>query len=206
MNLKELMISYNPFLFILLGLLCHSCLLGDCKKIPLKKSYAEWYDGLPNEGDTLLFKGSNNTIDSFLITNKFLDYSPCNRIELSDYQYGSFTLTGKMINSKIRYNNEKYFNIKMESTNDSPRETYQYLQLFDVYLEGRNGIDSLHLEYIDSIAKKDLGVHLVPGNSNVYRYNSDDLISVKDFWWSRKRGLIRYTTEDGVTYEFWKKI
>ena len=195
------------FLVILLtALISHSCLLGDCKKIPLKKSYAEWYDGLPNEGDTLLFKGSDSSIDSFLITNKFLTYTPCNRIEISDYQYGSFTLTGKMINSKTRYNNEKYFNIKMESTDNSPHETYQYIQLLDVYLEGRNMIDSLKLEYLDSTAKRDLGVHVVPGSSHATIYTSENMISIRDFYWSKKNGLVRYTTEDGVTYEFWKKI
>jgi|GEM_PF-4080215 len=184
----------------------HSCSLADCEKIPLKKSYLEWYNDLPNEGDILLYKGSNNYIDSFLIIGKEHSDGYCNRFEVSKYQHETFSFTGKMINFKNRRLLSKRFELRFEA-DEELKKTYQYINLFDVYDEGYNHIDAYELQYMDSVTMNDPYIIVDPRTTEADRYdNSSNRTSIHDFYWSKKRGLVRYTTEKGNTYEFWKRI
>lgn len=194
----------NIGLIGLVVLLAHSCIFGDCIRVPLNKPYLDWYKNLPNEGDTLLYKGSDNSIDTFVITNKYFGYGQCNHLEFGDYQYELFRLDAQMINRKVRNNFTNTFSIEFAKKDNSAVETYQYIKLLDLYIEGINDVDEALAA--DSIHKQKDTLFVGDGTLNIDQYSSTNPISIEEFYWSKKSGLVRYTTNVGIVYEFWKKL
>lgn len=97
---------------ILSTFILNSCLFSNCIKVGMNKSDLEWYNHLPNMGDTLFYKGSDGTVDSFLISNKYRYYKDCNRLEISKYQPEIFGLTGDCLNKNVKYCSDNYFQIE----------------------------------------------------------------------------------------------
>lgn len=188
-------------------LIFQSCIFSDCLKIPLKSNDLEWFENLTNLGDTIFFKGSDSSVDTFLISNKYKEYGDCNRFEKGKFQYQEFRFKGIMLNKKVRDSFINNFDIRFtkELQSDSTIDCYKSMQVFDLYFEGLTSLKTFKCDtiFIESQHKK-IPTVFVEESSNTKK-ESSSWVKIKNFHWSKKYGLLRYTTEDGVIYEYWKK-
>lgn len=186
-----------------------SCIFSGCEKIALNQEDLSWYKSLPNEGDTLFFRGYDGTIDTFIVSNNVNEFSDCNRFEIGDYQYNMSRYTATLINSKRdrNINNRFYIFLTKKHQIDSSTSCNKLIQVFDLYT---NELNSLDMFKHDTILIKSLKRHIPTifidkksKNTNVE--SSSKTIKIQSFNWNKEYGLVRYMTEDSVVYEYWKK-
>lgn len=187
-----------------------SCVFSGCEKVNFNQEDLSWYKSLPNEGDTLFFRGSDNSIDTFVIGNRFREYTDCNKMAFGDYQYDEFRCAGTLIN--IKGKNDFFgtgfdFFFTKRNQNDSISSCNKSIQVFDLQTSGI--ITSLNVFKVDTIVIESLNKRLSTVFINNSKYadfdSSTNPIEIISFNWSKEYGLVRYTTRDSVVYEYWKK-
>lgn len=200
-------IIIHAFISLILMESLHSCMFSGCEKVPFNKDDLSWITGLPNEGDTILYKGTDETIDTFSVTLRRHEYSKCNRFEVSKYQPEEFTLI--MVNN----NHKTYgswlrhcqFDITKKLKNNQIESAFKKLKFYDLNTYGFDDLSKIKTEQI----------HLKYNNKSLETYCFDHSVTrmssasfkerIISFNWSKELGLVRYMDADSVVYEYWKR-
>ncbi len=194
-------------LILLMLMFSGACAFSDCVRIPMGSKDLAWYTDLPNEGDTLFYKGSDNSVDTFIVTNKYREYSQCNKMAF-DNQYEKIGFSAEMRNKKIHNNSDINFELRFDKkSQENPAEDCnKYLAVFDLYIEGETSLDKFKLDTISSQSlKKKIPTYLIEASPLTNRRDGPNHVAVNSFNWNSKYGLVRYVTEEGIIYEYWKK-
>lgn len=162
---------------------------------------------LPNEGDTILYKGSDETIDTFFVSTKYRGYADCNRFEMGKYQPEEFIFCMDNLNRKTYGSWYRYVNFEMtralkENISDVASKIFRFYDLTSDIDEVVNKIkqEKLKLKYISKTVETIFVDHYtadVDGASFRER--------ILNFSWNKELGLVRYLDADSVEYQYWKK-
>lgn len=185
-----------------LFLILNSCLFSNCTVLSFNKKEASWYTDYFNLKDTVFYKGSDNSIDTFIITNKFREYSRCNKLEISEYQYEEFSIKGSMINKKVKNSSNNKFIINF--TKNENNETNTYFELFDIYTYKTLDIKEFSdtTLYVNAFKKQLKTIQFDHADEIIEEHSS--WVRIANFHWNKNYGLVQYTTRKGVVYDFWK--
>ncbi len=198
---------YISLSLLLVTKLLHSCMFSGCEKVPFNKEDLSWIVNLPNEGDTILYKGSDETIDTFFVSTKYRGYADCNRFEMGKYQPEEFIFCMDNLNRKTYGSWYRYVNFEMtralkENISDVASKIFRFYDLTSDIDEVVNKIkqEKLKLKYISKTVETIFVDHYtadVDGASFRER--------ILNFSWNKELGLVRYLDADSVEYQYWKK-
>lgn len=193
--------------WLVLSTSINSCLLNNCVKVGMNKSDLEWYNQLPNMGDTLFYKGSDNTVDTFLISNKYRYYMDCNSFEVSKYQPETFGLTGDCLNKNVKYSFYNFFQMEFSKdtrtkTSESAVMTFRNLDA-SIYINHKKLSDFKKELIKNTFLNKNL--ETIKFDNELEHGSSTYSVKIKSFNWNKELGLVRYMTTDSVVYDYWKK-
>lgn len=169
-----------------------------CTKKRLRSEHLDIFKAM-NKGDLWVYKSNLGNFDTLEV--KDIDrgsFTNCNRFELGEFQYqssgvimelsaGSYSKSYKMDHQvRIDFSFDKYLS----------EEIQEYYDVFDLSSSNKNVItDTLLDSQNDSvpvtsfILKKNAGMRSLGGNR------------IKAFYWSNKKGLMRYVHKGGETFD-----
>lgn len=175
------------FLFFLEG-------CSECEKLNLSQDEKSWVNHFKT-GQRSFYKSTKEQIDTIEVTEVRNFYTPCNKIELSKYQFEVYDASF-IIKSVSKYNNDKCLLVYKTSSYE-PRIPNIY---FGNLGPRKNGLENKVPVAIDTIVE---GVKL----SSVYYYakglNTEEYGETerfKNFFWDKQSGLVAYTTVDGELF------
>ena len=171
----------------------------ECKKRELDAIDKEWVKAY-SMGQLIVFKSNFNDYDTFTV-NSIRDFYPeCNRIERSDFQ--NQTISIELLHARCSLSNKLNCKVELEITKEDEREAaVPFLRVFD-------------LGYSPSEFKKYSKVLPVTLSTTKKLYSSSLIFLqnelsegeyIKEFYWDKKDGLIRYTTSKNEVFELFSK-
>lgn len=192
-------------ILVLLG----ACQLDStCKKITLSQQELDWFKNY-KKGEIRLYKNQFGEIDTFRLSTKPEVYTtPCNRIEIGEFQYQSIELPFDLLGENFKKKKDRAFTIHF-TKRDQRSSDHNCKKRFNLHDLGTKAI----LDMNDIDLRSDT---LLLTNSliQVYHFTSEKNLedtdygstNYKSFDVSKKYGLVRYETEKGEIYNYWKKI
>lgn len=193
--------SNNYFLLLLTSsvlIFLSSCNYG-CIKTNLTHDEKDWFN-VYLKSQIVVFESNLNRRDTFDITHIGESYSVCNRLELGEYQNHSLTLIMKP--RKCRTQNG-YCSIDMDFVKDVVNEAcVKYFRVFDCAVGPReiSKDKEKQIQLKDGSSINAVYFESNTGDSDYSDYSSD----IESFYWSKKQGLVRYTTLHGETFDLVK--
>lgn len=181
MNLIKLLIT---FLII-------SCLMGcGCEKLRLTEKEKEWVSHF-KMGQSQYYSNSKREIDTLEVIDSAIQFSPCNKFELSNFQYESFTVRFKF-RSKLLYNGDESF-ITISTVEREKRIPHIYIGNLGPH---RNDLENELPKKIDTTIGDKMfnSIYVYTKNINAEQYDQQEYF--KSFFWSKEEGLVAYLTVD----------
>lgn len=198
---------YISLSLLLVTKLLHSCMFSGCEKVPFNKEDLSWIVNLPNEGDTILYKGSDETIDTFFVSTKYRGYADCNRFEMGKYQPEEFIFCMDNLNRKTYGSWYRYVNFEMtralkENISDTASKIFRFYDLTSYYDDLVNKIEhqQIKLKYLSKTVQT---IYIDHYTADVGGASFRERIL--NFSWNKELGLVRYLDADSVEYQYWKK-
>jgi acylphosphatase len=191
LTMNKLLIATLAILLVLGGSACST----NCQKKSLRPDQRAWVDPF-KEGTEYLYVNYKGQIDTLGVMEVRNYYTPCDKVELSDFQFEEYD-AAFVIKSASFYNNSTAY-IGISASGDSTQAgpvivfgnvgTYTAtakepsVALIDTLLEGRY----LSNVYFHAVVP-DTGVH---AEKQFFR----------NFFWSKDSGLVAYTTINEVVF------
>lgn len=151
----------------------------------------------------LYFKNQNQDIDSLIVYKKSLDYSPCNKLELSEYQYQEASIRMNDMNENdLAWSNRVQVDFTQKAKNEpSLKHFYVYGYSFNIRNIKKELKDTvLHLKYLNG--EKVKCFEFDTKNSPQYEHSKSNL---SKFYWSKERGLVKFIMGETLEYEIFQK-
>ncbi len=174
------------------------CLFSNCEKIDLKKEdlkKLEFYNGLKY----LVFKSDSGNVDTLTVTFNDLSYSPCNKFELSEFQYQNRDISFK----NSGWHGDTYSGISFSLDNEYRDDSSAVFYL---------NVHCAMCEY-DEFSSIDTITNIHSSKTYICKKFSWDGSAgsgkdkeIEDFHWNDSIGLVRYTTHSGEKYELIKRF
>lgn len=168
-----------------------------CQKINLTMEELSWFD-VYDIGDTIVLESNKKNRDSLVVVIKDVDYSPCNKFELGNYQKNKYLVQLTSINctSNPDFTTVAYRFDKVDSV-----ETIKGFDVYDLSFSNRYK-GHLKTEFkktkIYSLQTKDSVNVYLADSTNCNFSKNQNIIS---FYWSKENGLVRYETCNGEIFE-----
>jgi hypothetical protein len=185
----------NILLSLLTCSILYSCVFGDCKQIKLKESDLDIIS-VYDDVDYLIFKSDSNNIDTLKIIGNSSSFSPCNKIELSQYQYESKTISIK--NSS--HHGDFYNGIGLSVSNNF---TIKDKAILTISFHNVSGVHNGH-NILDSVSLNDQKINCGRYNWNG-KYGKTKSNAIQNFYWNDSLGFVSYKTQGGETFTLYKK-
>lgn len=183
-------------IIIYLSITLTGCVFSNCEKIDLKKKDLEkldFYNGLKY----LVFRSDSGNVDTLTVTQNDLSYSPCNKLELSNYQYQ----TRAILFDNSGWHGDTYSGISISVDNkysdDSSSQFYLNVHCAMCEYDDYKSIDTITNKYLSKayICKK----FLWDGSAGSGKHKE-----IENFHWNDSIGLVRYTAHSGEKYDLVK--
>jgi hypothetical protein len=180
--------------------LFESCIFSGCKKLDLPKEELEWFNSY-NVGQTLYYKNQYDDIDTLIVYKNNLRYSPCNKFELSEYQY---QIAEIRINDKNNKNLASNSRVQLTFTQKEDELSLKHIHVFDYHFNGSNlnkelNDTTINLQYFQNEKVKCL---IFGTKDNLTHDTSNN--DLKKFYWNKEKGLVKYIIQDTLEYEIFK--
>ena len=171
---------------IILTILIAGC--TNCEKLSLNQNEKDWVNHF-QKGQRTYFKNIKSQIDTVEVTETRNFYTPCNKFELSKYQYEVYDVSF-IIKSVSNYNNDEFL-LSYETTDYKPRVPNIFFGNLGPY---RNDLENKMPLAIDTVlaGKKLTSVYYYIKDLNTENYGEKEYF--KNFFWDKRSGLIAYTT------------
>ena len=187
-------------LIFLIALLFESCIFSGCEKLDLSKAELEWFNSY-KVGQTLYYKNQYDDIDTLIVYKNDLRYSPCNKFELSEYQYQKAEIR---INDKNNKNSARNNRVQMTYVQKEDELSFKHIHVFDYHFNGSN----LNKELKDTIInlqhfQNEKVKCLIFGTKDNLTHDTSNN-DLKKFYWNKEKGLIKYVLRDTLEYEIFK--
>ncbi len=181
MKLKHIFCLLMLFVAFLTG-------CSDCEKLHLSQSEKDWVNHF-QKGQLFYYKNIKGQIDTLEIKDTSNAYTPCNKFELSKYQYETYIVRFK-IRSKNIYNDDESF-ISITTEEWQKNNPYIYFGNLGPH---RNDLDNKPPVAIDTVLNdvKLKSVYYYAKGLNTEQYGEQEYF--KNFFWDKQLGLIAYTT------------
>ena len=179
-------LKHIPGLLILLAAFLAGC--GKCEKLNLSQAEKDWVNHFQKDQD-FFYKNSKGQTDTLEVKDTSNYYTPCNKFELSKYQFEIYLVIFKL-KSKNEYNNDESF-ISMTTETYEQRIPYIYLGNLGPH---RNDLENKIPIAIDTVLNgvKLTSVFYYANGLNTEQYGEKEYF--KNFFWSKQSGLVAYTT------------
>jgi len=161
---------------------------GECEKLNLSQSEKDWVNHF-QKGQSFFYKSSKGQIDTLEVKDTIDKYTPCNKVELSKYQFEIYSVIFKL-KSKNEYNNDEP---SIEMTTQTWKQRLPYIYLGNLGLH-RNDLQNKIPVAIDTVlgGVKFTSVYYYAKELNTEQYGEKEYF--KNFFWSKELGLVAYTT------------
>lgn len=168
-----------------------------CPKRNLDKSEKQWVEHF-KVGDKSVYQNSKGDIDTLIVSSINNYYTPCNRLELSEYQ-NEISVVSFNLKSKNSYAGIESF-ITMTSEEWKKRIPYIYFgNLGPRKINSENPVPRLLDTVLNGRNFKSVTYYVKDVNTEQY----GDKNFFLNFYWSKQIGLIAYTTIGG---EFFVRV
>jgi hypothetical protein len=163
---------------------------SNCEKLNLSSSEKEWVNHY-QVGQKFIFKNSIGKIDTLIVKDTSNYYTPCNKVELSKYQYEIY-LVIFLMKSQSNYNNDES---SISMTTQEWEQRIPYIHFGNLGLH-RNDLQNKMPPAIDTVLNgvKLISVYYYAKGLNTEQYGKKEFF--KNFFWSKELGLMAYTTEN----------
>ena len=185
-KINSMKLKYIFYLILLPVVFLTDC--SNCEKLHLTKSEREWVIHF-RPGQQLFYKSNNGKTDVVEVCDTSNDYTPCNKFELSEYQYETYLVRSKF-KSHNGYNGKDCL-ITLTKNKKIAIEP-------EIILGGlgtiENNLQRPSLIPIDTIlgGAKYNSLYYFIKNDNTEIYGQQDYF--KSFFWDKQIGLVAYTT------------
>lgn len=161
---------------------------GNCEKLHLTQSEKDWVNHF-KPGQQLFYKGNNGNTDMLEVGDTSNNYTPCNKFELSEYQYETY-LVRSTFKSHNGYDGKNCLITltKNKKTAIEPEIIVAGLGTIE------NSFQRPSLVPIDTTlgGVKYNSLYYFRRNGNTEIYGPQDYF--KSFFWDKQSGLVAYTT------------
>ena len=182
------------FIQIVICFLIVSFLTGcGCEKLTLTNEEKDWVNHFPI-GQEQLFINAKGEVDTLQVVDSSIQLSPCNKFELSNYQYESYTVRFKFRSTR-QYNLDESF-ITITTVEREKRIPHIYIGNLGPH---RNDLENELPSKIDTvISNRSINsVYVYTKNLNAEQYGEQQFFT--NFFWSKELGLVAYSTvNDGL--------
>lgn len=161
-----------------------------CKKLDISKEEKVRLNYF-KQGQKSYYRNTKGQVDTFIVSEIRNFYTPCNKIELSKYQFEIYDISFVM-KSKSDYNNsQSLFVLRTRTEGTVIPHIY-----FDNLGPYRNEIENKEPTLIDTVLNNmELKSVLFYSNANTEQYGQKE--HFKNFFWDKKKGLVAYTSTEG---------
>ena len=171
-------------------LLSAAFLIGcsNCEKLHLTQNDKDWVNHF-KPGQQFNYKSTKGEIDTLEIKDTSNYYTPCNKFELSEYQFEIYLMRFK-IKSRGIYNNDESF-ISVTTEKWQKNNPYIYFGNLGPH---RNDLENKIPVAIDTILNgiKLKSVYYYAKDLNTEQYGDKEYF--KNFFWDKQNGVVAYTT------------
>lgn len=185
-------IKYILRLLILFVVFLGGC--RKCEKLILNQTEKDWVKHF-KPGQIFYYQSIKGNIDTLEISDTSNNYTPCNKFELSGYQYETY-LVRWMFKSNNVYKNKDCLIIltKNKKSEIDPEIIVGGLGTLE------NSLQRPPLITIDTLlgGKKYNSLYYFKKNDNAEIYGQQEYL--KNFFWDKQTGLVAYTTTDGELF------
>ncbi len=183
--MKHKLIFYLLFLSVVFFSNCNNC-----EMLHLNQNEKNWVNHF-KPGQQFYYKSTNGEIDTLEIKDTSNYYTPCNKFELSEYQFEIYLMRFR-IKSRNIYNNEESF---ISVTTEIWQKNNPYIY-FGNLGPHRNDLENKLPIAIDTILNgvKFKSVYFYAKGLNTEQYGPKEYF--KNFFWDKSTGLVAYTTTD----------
>ena len=166
----------------------------NCEKLNLTATEKAWVNHY-QVGQKFIFKSNIGKIDTLIVKDTSDKYTPCNKIELSKYQYEIY-LVLFTVKSKNDYNGDES-SISFSTQEWVAKMPYIYWGNLGPY---RNDLKNKIPTPIDTILNNVnlTSVYYYAKGLNTEQYGEKEYF--KNFFWSKELGLMAYTTESNELF------
>lgn len=181
MKLKQIFGLLIPVAIFLTG-------CGECEKLNLSQAEKDWVNHF-KKGQKFYYKNIKGQIDTVEITETRDFYTPCNKFELSEYQYEVYDASF-VIKSVSKYNNNESL-ISFETSSYKPRVPNIFFGNLGTH---RNDLENKMPKALDTVlgGVKFNSIYYYARGLNTENYGNVEFF--KNFFWDKQSGLVAYTT------------
>ena len=167
---------------------------GECEKLNLNPEEKDWINNFIKP-QSFIYKSSKGQIDTLEIKDTINNYTPCNKVELSKYQFEINSVIFKLKSSSV-YNNDEP-SITMTTQTWKQRIPYIYFGNLGPH---RNDLENKMPTAIDTVLNgvKLKAVYYYAKGLNTEQYGEKEYF--KNFFWDKQSGLVAYTTIDDEVF------
>lgn len=176
---------------LIVSFLIISSLAGcGCEKLKLSEEEKEWVNHF-KVGQEQYYINTNGEIDTLQVIDSSVQFSPCNKFELSKYQDESYTVRFKFRSTR-QYNLDESF-ITISTVEREKRIPHIYIGNLGPH---RNDLENKLPEKIDTIldSMRFNSIYVYTKNINAEQYGEQEYF--QKFFWSKEQGLVAYVTVD----------
>lgn len=202
MKLKDIFFNNKTILFSFILLFASCANNSDCKKITLSKKDLSWFNCY-KKGQILYFKNQFDDIDTMIVYKNIVDFSPCNKFELGEFQFqlASIRLNNKndknlITNRRVQVNFNQEENGKLSSKSFYVFD-YSFWDGYDLDKELKD--TAIYLKYYN---KKE--INCLVFDPKFDRSHDDSNNDLDTFFWSKELGLVKYILHDTLIYKLYK--
>lgn len=186
-------------LFVLLVYLLQSCVFSNCEQKDLPQSEKEWTKPFKT-GQKWVYTSNKDRVDTLTVLEVRDIYSPCNKLELGDYEFNQIDIRLKSnLLTKKTYGDIQFIT-SVDNEEGRISQLFCFIDLSDTY-------NDLNKEVVQSkvfVPKRSDSVRAYTFNQSNSKSEYEGIIS--SFSWSKKHGIVRYETKDGEVFELVKTI
>lgn len=189
------------FVFILVLPIFTACFgENQCKKVSIPLKEKEWFEAYKTVDRIIFLNKKSNQRDTFELDRKLITtYSPCNRFELGRYQFESNKIKFKA--TKCHGNNKNFCSFQLSITMDYDFKARGSVRFFRVY-DLNSGDNEVTRMIKPSWSKDSIETLYFEKGTSGFAHTSK---FIRSFNWSKKFGLLQYTTLTGEVYELVKQ-
>jgi hypothetical protein len=188
--MNEMMILIKLTIAVLLASILAGC---GCEKLFLTDQEKAWVNHF-KIGQEQLYINEKGEVDTLQVIDSSIRVSPCNKFELSDYQYESYTVMFKFRSTR-KYNSDESF-ITISTVEREKRIPRIYIGNLGPH---RNDLENELPKKIDTVInnKTIYSVYVYTKAFNAEQYGEQEYFT--NFFWSKELGLVAYSTiSDGL--------
>ena len=157
-----------------------------CEKLRLTEDEKKWASHFI-VGESQYYVNSKGEIDTLEVIDSAIQFSTCNKVELSNYQDESYTVRFKFRSSRS-YNGDESF-IAISTVEREKRIPHIYIGNLGPHI---NELENELPKKLDTILgnKKFKSIYVYTKNINAEQYGQKEYF--KSFYWSKEQGLVGY--------------